>query len=349
MKTLQEMFDSSLLEFLSADGSDIREDEIEEIVTSMIPNIAESISESMLSEIKKDASDGLKAKGRDQRQFEKRLGKRWEQPLNLLDLFISLALEAGAAFNDDFRSDAARTNDAVFEALTLLHARSCQVASAILVLLRSGYADDAHARWRALYEIAVVSDFISDRGQNVAEQYLLHDTIQRYKLALKYQRHAEAINYEPLSETELGELKAKRGELINRFGKAFDEDYGWAASVLGKQRPTIGDIEEAVGLEHWRPYYRMASDNVHANAHGTYYRLGLSSQTDRVLLAGPSDMGLADPGHSTAISLLQTTTSLLMTKPNLDGIVIHKILARLEDEVGDAFLEAHRVVEGSEG
>ena len=57
-------------------------------------------------------------------------------------------------------------------------------------------------------------------------------------------------------------------------------------------------------MDHLRPYYRMASDNVHPNAHGAFYRMGmgLDGNDRRVLLAGASNMGLADPGHGTAMS-----------------------------------------------
>ena len=255
-------------------------------------------------------------------------------------------MEAGDEFNSEFRGDAARSNDAVFEALTRLHARSCQIASAILTLLRSGYADDAHARWRALHEVSVVSHFISEEGQKVAKRYLLHDGIQRHKLSLKLHKHAESLTEEPLSKEDIDELKLERDMLVSQFSKPFKETYGWAASALGKNRPTLEDIEESVGLEHWRPYYGMASHNVHANAHGGYFRLGLSdARTNEVLLAGPSDMGLADPGHSTAISLCQVTTVLLTTKPSLDSIVIPKILLKLEQEVGEAFLQVDRELE----
>jgi hypothetical protein len=67
-----------------------------------------------------------------------------------------------------------------------------------------------------------------------------------------------------------------------------------------------------------------------------------------MLLAGPSDLGLADPGHSTAISLSQITFTLLTMKPNIDRLVICQILGRLEDEVGEAFIAAHRALEGPE-
>ena len=348
MKILQEMLESTLMEILAEEDLVGRLDELKATIAESIPDIAESTAESMLARIKADAAVGLKEKWDYQQQFEERLRKHWGKSLELLDLFISLATEAGDEFNKTFRDEAARSNDAVFKALTLLHARACQVASATLVLLRSGYADDAYARWRALHEIAVVALFISETGRPVAEGYLLHDTVQRYKLALKHRRHAKAIQEEPITRKEFQELKAERDRLVARFGTPFKEDYGWAASTLGKKRPTIADIEDSVDLEHWRPYYGMASDNVHANAHGAYYRLGSGLRPGAILLAGPSDAGLADPGHSTAISLNQITTVLLATKPTLDNIVISNILLRLADEIGEAFLQAHRELEALE-
>ena len=348
MGILQDTFDSSLQRFLAEKGWAGSPEELSTEIRNMIPELADSAAESMLSEIKANARLELKAQWKQQKQFESRLNKRWREGLYLLDLFIALALEAGRDFNDNFRENAVRSNDFVFESLTLLHARARQIASAILVLLRSGYADDAHARWRALHEISVVGHFISREGQETAQKYLLHDTIQRYSLARAYQKHAARLNEEPVSAEEFAELKAAQDELVKRFGKPFRQNYGWAASVIGKPRPTIGDIEESVGLQHWRPYYSMASDNVHANAHGAYYRLGLHPKTTELLLAGASNSGLADPGHSTAVSLGQITTVLLATKPDLDGIVTMKVLQQLQGEVGEAFLQAHRDLEGLE-
>ena len=274
--------------------------------------------------------------------------KRWERPLDLLDLFISIAIKAGSDFNRKFQPVAARSGDSLFQTLAIMHARACQVSSAILVLLRSGYADDAHARWRTLHEISVMSYLISKHGQELAERYLLHDTIQRYKLACQHQKYKEQINEEPMTKEEFDSLKSERDNLLTRFGELFKEEYGWAASVIGKNRPTINDIEEHICLGYMRPYYRMASDNVHANSHGNNYRLGLSQilHDDGILLAGVSNLGLADPGHSTAISLNQVTSNLLLTELylkielNLDRIVISNMLLKLVDEIGEAFLEA---------
>ena len=133
---------------------------------------------------------------------------------------------------------------------------------------------------------------------------------------------------------------------MGRFGKQFSGDYGWAASVIDSGQVSFGAIEEWSGLEHMRPRYRMASDNVHANSHGVYYRLGLNLSSDQeVLLAGPSNTGLADPGIATAISLCQITTTLLVTRPNLENIITSKVLLRLQEEIGEAFIQAQRKLE----
>ena len=310
----------------------------------MIPELSESIAGSILRTIERDAALRMEANRRQQEQFEERLKGLWREPLDLLELFISIATEAGEDFNAEFRNEAVRSGDAEFEALTRLHAKSCQTSRAILTLLRSGYADDAHARWRSLHENFVVSCFISKHGPEMAERYLLHDTIQRYKLACQYQEFAERINVDPLPQEELDELKSGCDKLVAQFGDSFRRDYGWAASV-SKSVNTMRDIEKDIGLDHMRPYYKMASDNVHPYSHGIYYRLGLSLGPDNVLLAGPSNVGLADPGHSTAISLNQVTTTLLATRSDFDCIVVMQILEKLTEEIGQAFLKVHRELE----
>ncbi len=89
-----------------------------------------------------------------------------------------------------------------------------------------------------------------------------------------------------------------------------------------------------------RPYYRMASDNVHANSHGDYFRIGLSQilHDDDLLLAGASSMGLATPTHSTGIALNQITSNLLLNVLNFDCLVISNTLLKLVHEILKVFL-----------
>ena len=56
-------------------------------------------------------------------------------------------------------------------------------------------------------------------------------------------------------------------------------------------------------------------------------------------------MGLADPGHGTAMSLMQVTAAFVKFKPTLDSLIELKVLQLLEDETGAAFLRAHQAAE----
>ena len=264
----QEILESVIQETLEKEGYERYQDDLDARVSDMIPPLIEEVAEVSLEALMNATGSMLKKRNKDRRQFEKRLGKLWKRPLDLLEMFIVMATESGADFNSEYRESAVKSGDAVFEALTRLHARACQVSSAILVLLRSGYADDADSRWRTLHEIAVVSNFIYQEGQEIAERYLLHDTVQRYKLARAHNEHKDRLNEEPISPEEFDCLEEEYKALITRFGKPFKRDYGWATSII--KQPTMASIEKYVDLDHFRPYYRTASDNTHSNSHGAY-------------------------------------------------------------------------------
>ena len=89
----------------------------------------------------------------------------------------------------------------------------------------------------------------------------------------------------------------------------------------------------------------MASHNVHANPKGIFFKIGLVEDS-ACLLAGPSNVGLADPGHAAAISLTQISSAFGLLRPTADSLVTLKMLGLLRDEVGEALIEAHRRLEG---
>ena len=257
-------------------------------------------------------------------------------------------MEEGARFNDLFRGQDSENNDYVCEALTRLHARGCQVGFEILTLLAHGFADGAHARWRTLHELAVVALFIGERGQAIAERFLQHTGVTAYVAAKQYKKHCAALGYSPISSKELDELKATHNSLLKQYGDSFGRDYGWAAGVVARNRPTFADIEKCVSLDHLRPFYKLANLNIHADSRGVVYRIGTPPQNGNLLLAGPSVFGLADPGQNTAVSINQLTAALLLTKPNLDRLAFLQATQTLVSEVFDAFIEAHREIEAED-
>ena len=341
-RSFDDIFHQTLSEHLARKGIDAEDlQQLDVIAQDVLNEATPRIAASVLRTLKRTAGRMLRDHRRCQMGFERRLRGVWGEPLDLLKMLLVAATEAGSDFNAKNRETAAETQDYVFEALTRLHARACQVANEVLVLLQSGYASGAHARWRTVHETAVVTACISKHGADVAERWLLHRAVEEHKAALGYQRHCEAIGHEPLGEDELSALRSARDSAKDRFGAAFMNDHGWAADVLKKKRPSFADVEEDADLGHMRPYYKMASYGIHAGVKCVTFNLGLGPMEEgSLLLCGPSDAGLTDPGHSTAISLLQVTASLLASKPNVERIVTLEVFQRLVDEIGEAFAEA---------
>lgn len=346
MYGFQEVVDSTLTEILTDSDSGGESGDFEARISDMMPELIEGTSAIVLDRINARFLAGdLEDYWREKRAFIARLREFWKEPLDLLELFITLATEVVTDFNGEYRSDSMRSGDAVFKTLTRLHARACQISWAIHTLLRSGFADDAHARWRSLHEISVVSKFISLHGQEVAERYISHGVVQRYKLACQMRKFRERNNTEPITDEEFKRLKSRCDRLVSQYDSHFREDFGWAADALNNSRPTFSALEEHVELDHMRPYYRMSSDNVHASSHGTFFRLGLSLPGVDLLLAGPSNAGLANPGHSAAVSLHQITTTLLSTRLSLDCAIAMKVLEQMVENVGVVFQKTHLELE----
>lgn len=315
-------------------------DKISPNFEKLIPKIASEAARIISKVLKKNFKGFQKYHRKNINAFNKNLEKVWAKPIDLLEMFYYITSEAGDAFNNQFCSLAAKENNFVFDILTRLHARSCQISAEIISLLKNGFADGAHARWRTLHEIAVIASFITKHGNETAESYFCHDAVESYKAALKYQECCEALGYQKLTKKEFAKIKENCDCFIKKFGASFKNPYGWASVAIGKDNPNFADIETNVGLAYMRPYYKMASHNVHANPKGIFFKLGLIPESGDILLTGPSNLGLADPGHCTAISLLQITTNLLTIKPNLDRLVVCNILANLKEETSEAFLRA---------
>ena len=119
---------------------------------------------------------------------------------------MEIAQEVAKGVGDQVAAGEVSVDEHTFRAIWAVHARACQMSRAILALLRSGFADDAHARWRSLHELAVVSNFIREHGEVVAERYLLHEAIQQRKLARAYKEHEDRAGLEPLTQAEIDAL-----------------------------------------------------------------------------------------------------------------------------------------------
>jgi hypothetical protein len=219
-------------------------------------------------------------------------------------MLLTISREVGATVNHEVRqSPDAPSRQHLIDVSLRLHARACQITEEVIGLLEGGFADGAMARWRSQHEVAVVAMFISAHGEDLAERYVVHQAVESKRAMDDYQRCQPRLGYEPVEPAERKAVQDACDAAIARFGPGFAKgDYGWAGHHLNMVQPTFRDIEQAAGIDHLRAHYRMASHNVHANPKGVFFKLGLLPDS-QMLLAGPSNAGLADPGHGAAISL----------------------------------------------
>ena len=335
-KTLLKKFgDDNLVLDLDFQQSDL--DALQNIIIDAVRyagiETTEWLSGKLIKAWQKQSKSILKEIKSERRKFIDYHNKIWGKPLDLLDALISLSLELGDEFSQKFISDSSNDNDIVFHVLKRLHARGCQVSSEILTLLRGGFADGAHARWRTLHEISVIAQFISANDADLAERYLAHSAVVDYRRALQYRKHSDDLSYAPMSDEDFNTIKSAYDEVLKRYGGNFKSEYGWASEVLGNPKPNFTNIEEKANESHMQPFVKLAHVNIHAGSKGIFYRLG-SPPNDDLLVAGASVFGVGEPGQNTAYTLNKLTSTLLLYKNNnLDNLGSILALRKFMEEV----------------
>lgn len=311
------------------------ENEIENNILEITQDFVKLTKETLLS----NSPKMLDARRKLFTEFCQRNYKRWDTAFDLFETFIVICTEAGEEFNKSYRKKAVEENNLVFDVLVRHHARACLICQEILCLLKSGFADGAHARWRSLHEVAATAIFIAKYGQECAERFYLHDRVESYDGMKQHKKYEHRLNEKGNTQEELDECEKSYSQLIKKYGKSFGKPYGWASHVIKKDRVTFTDIEKDVELDHMRPYYKWASQNVHAGTKGLFKQLGMCEAKEACLLVGQSNSGITDPAHASALSLAQITATLLNIEPNVSRFVIMNIISGIEQEIGQVFLQ----------
>lgn len=213
---------------------DALQNKISDVVSRASIDTTEWLSDKLNKAWMKQSKSILKKIKSERRQFVDIHNKIWGKPLDLLDALISLSTELGSDFNQKHNSFTSNDQDIIFYVLTRLHARGCQVSSEILTLLRGGFADGAHARWRTLHEISVIAQFISTNDDDLAERYLAHSAVADYQRALQYRKYSDDLSYVPMTDETFNEIKATYDAVVEKYGENFKSDYGWASKSFRK-------------------------------------------------------------------------------------------------------------------
>ncbi len=269
--------------------------------------------------------------------FEDRLYDAWRPALNNFQALIAACFEVG-----ELHAGRRAETDEVAAVLAHLHAFACQLASEIDALLRSGHPHGAHGRWRTLHETAVTMAFVRANGRAAAIRFVEHEAVQRKRLADAYNERAAGLGEPELTPAELADVHRGYDAAVAKHGRGFERDYGWATPWLDHPS-TFREIEDRTPLKRFRARYRWASESIHPSARTLTARLG--ADAPGVLLAGPSNTGLADPGIDASESLFAATAELLGHRPDMPSRIYVHVLGILRDRSGRAFFECGRVVD----
>jgi predicted hydrocarbon binding protein len=350
MSEKPDLFFETIVNTLQDAGLNLNKQEnIDSVISDVIEKTLPESAKTLLKTLKSRAGEMLEEHRLIRQEFEARLLRRWARPLNLMEMLVVISEESGEMLNTEYRETARLNNDLVFEVLTRIHARACLSAYEALCLLRAGFSEGALTRWRTLHELSIVAFFIQKYGNPIAERYLVYEEIENYYEMIEYQKRCNELNCEPLNHEEIEIITAKKDQLISQFGIEFGKPFGWAAPILPKEKCNIKGLEAEIELDHLRPFYKMACNYVHSGPKGMSYRLGLiDNATSNILLCGPSNYGLANPGQNICISLNQITACLLTIAPNYERILSAKVMDILCEEACEAFAEVQEEIEREE-
>lgn len=277
--------------------------------------------------------------------FRRRCYKRWKDGLDQLQMFIMMSEEFGSTFNERERPRAVGEQNYTFESTVALHARAVRVSNEILALLREGFPDGALSRWRTLHEIAVVATFLAQNDREVSKRFIAHRGIVSAKALKQYVEFLPRSNMTPLEPGNLEAAEALKASLIEEFGPEFKEEMGWAYPVINKPKGiNLYDLEVATGLDHWRPRFKWASDDIHVGSKPYHASLGAAETPldQPILLTGQSDSAFTDPAHMCVISLNLANHALPEAYRTSDDRMVLMALRLLSDLIGETFLEIDR-------
>lgn len=135
------------------------------------------------------------------------------------------------------------------KSLRQIYTRGCQVYYEVIVLVANGLANGAWARWRTLYELSIMAEFISENGEKAAKKF--------------YEANREDRRYYEWART-LPCFKNFRKQIT------FQEIYRRCNYAC----------------ENWNEAYRTASVTIHACTKGTFESFSGNDAVARLIRSG---------------------------------------------------------------
>ena len=245
-ETIEKELENALQEY-----PDLTNDELEAVTEQAVQSSLAAVFEIMPGVLEKSSGKTVRTGRKLQRGFEQRCYRRWRKAFELYDVIRGVAAEIGEKHVQEYLAASEEGGDYIFNALSHLHPRMLLVASEVDALLRTGFPDGALARWRTLHEISVVATFIAQSDQDTAKRYLASFQFNAYRAANQFNRYADRAQLTPFLAEEIEAMGSACEALKKDLGRSIGRDFDWAKEVVPKDRPSLLDLEEATGLDHW--------------------------------------------------------------------------------------------------
>lgn len=262
--------------------------------------------------------------------------KKYDTLIEKLERFISFSTWLGEINNKELsrHTDTDCESDFMFEVLIRLHGRASLVSNEILCLIKSGYPDAAISRWRTLYEILVIFISIFQFGPDCAERFYYHHITDKFKALIKTvetkERFPSLFTDLIIDNDDTENLEKLYKSLINKYGNKYRFDYGWLEGfILPSQknsRLTFTDIEKHFALDHYAPYSKIASQNIHATSQSIHFSTSLNRSSTKALGVGKNSLGMIIPIQGVTLSLFQITSNFLDYCSSKDNKIFKAVL-----------------------
>jgi len=284
---------------------------VEENVEKGLPEISESYRQASIE------SENL----RD--DFSLNVSSKWNASYRELSTLVEYCSQIGEQF---FTSEKLTGLEYV---LRRGHARACMISKEILLLLKNAYPDGALARWRAMYEISVTLAFIARHGEACATRYIEFLQIDMLKTMRAKNNCAEKLGHKKIPDEDITRQEAIQKKLVEKYGKDFKGDYGWARSFLDGKKANLTNIAEDAQFGHWFVYYKLSSHSVHSSYLSLLSANATGNFNDEIMLAGQSERELFTPAQLLAITFTQLTMRVLVTRPDSEIALDMEAMGRM--------------------
>ncbi|MDT8328199.1 MAG: DUF5677 domain-containing protein [Roseovarius sp.] len=301
-----------------------------------------NVLESSIESYKESAAENLENIRDDSKGFEERNFSRWKPAFDHLEMLWDVGQKLGEAHGKDVQLRNDDDNNATMAALAHIFPKSLLVVQEIICLLKGGFPDGALTRWRSLHELSVTAMYIAKHGEDAAKQYLLSFHFSARRAAHQMNKHSDRAGLKGFNAEEIQAFDALCFEAEQILERSIDNDKNGEWPKITIYHPTFAHVEESVGMDHWRPWYKWASNYTHANHRPADKPLGLVDATVPINLVGASNSGFVDPFQLTALSLAQLVETYLTHSLNLDRIVHIDVFRELANEMADIALKAER-------